>query len=468
MIVLLAICMEVSWLSAWATLGTAAMLGHPFALVEAAIALAGAVLVTRLSSGRGWLVLGVLTLQAAGLLGATALVLHALYSPAEPLMATAWLRDLVRADQPPQQWAILVVNGAWALAFWLSGVLLARRGQTYERLCARFDVGLAAFFALFLVRLAVAANGGAVDDPISHLFMFPFVVASLVAIGLVRTAGDSPTAFLSGHRGAGIFLTFAATALLSAATLTLVALPYLRAASQVGLTGLKAAGRVVSPLLIWILRLLFAPQTLRTDAGGARSGGGTPDVSGVMAQGGGWWGEMLEKLLGWGLVGAVALAGAAAVGVALFYLCRYLLSRTRRSRPGPRRRRWLFRLRPRPSRRAAALTATDFYVRLLGWARRSGLPRATAETASELAARLQGRFPPLAATIAAIVKAYNEEAYREVGPGPAGLGELGAAWRELRRVAHWPTRLHAWWTASAEPGQAPLPIPANRPRSHPT
>ena len=116
----------------------------------------------------------------------------------------------------------------------------------------------------------------------------------------------------------------------------------------------------------------------------------------------------------------------------------------------------------------AALTATDFYVRLLGWARRSGLPRATAETASELAARLQGRFPPLAATIAAIVKAYNEEAYREVGPGPAGLAELGAAWRELRRVAHWPTRLHAWWTASAEPGQAPLPIPANRPRSHPT
>jgi hypothetical protein len=467
-IVLLAICMEVSWLSAWATLGTAAMLGRPFALVEAAIALVGAVLVTRLSSRRGWLVLGVLTLQAAGLLGATALVLHALHSPAEPLMATAWLRDLFRADQPPQQWAILVVNGVWALAFWLSGVLLARRGQTYERLCARFDVGLAAFFALFLVRLVVAANGGAVDDPISHLFMFPFVVASLVAIGLVRTAGDSPTAFLSGHRGPGIFLTFAATALLSAATLTLVALPYLRAASQVGLTGLKAAGRVVSPLFIWILRLLFAPQTLRTDAGGARSGGSTPDVSGEMARGGGWWGEMLEKLLGWGLVGAVALAGAAAVGVALFYLCRYLLSRTGRSGPGPRRRRWLFRLRPRPSRRAAARTATDFYVRLLGWARRSGLPRAAAETASELGARLQGRFPPLAAAIAAIVKAYNEEAYREIGPVPAELAGLGAAWRELRHVAHWPARLHAWWSASAEPGPSPRPIPANRPRSQPT
>ena len=78
MIVLLAICMEVSWLSAWATLGSAAMLGRPFALVEAAIALVGAVLVTRLSSGRGWLVLGVLALQAVGLLGAAALVLHAL------------------------------------------------------------------------------------------------------------------------------------------------------------------------------------------------------------------------------------------------------------------------------------------------------------------------------------------------------------------------------------------------------
>jgi hypothetical protein len=188
----------------------------------------------------------------------------------------------------------------------------------------------------------------------------------------------------------------------------------------------------------------------------------------VMARGGGWWGEMLEKLLGWGLVGAVALAGAAAIGVALFYLCRYLLSRTGRSRPEPRRRRWLFRLRPRPSRRAAARTATDFYVRLLGWARRTGLPRAAAETASELGARLQGRFPPLAAAITAIVKAYNEEAYREVAPGPAGPADLGAAWRELRRVAHWPARLHAWWTASAELGQVTLPIPANRPRSHPT
>jgi hypothetical protein len=465
--VLLAICMEVSWLSAWATLGTAAMLGRPFALVEAAIALVGAVLVTRLSSGRGWLVLGVLALQAAGLLGATALVLHALYSPVQPLLTLAWLRDLFRADQPPQQWAILILNAVWALAFWLSGVLLARRGKTYERLCARFDVGLAAFFALFLVRLVVAANGGAVDDPISHLFMFPFVVASLVAIGLACTAGDSPTAFLSGHRGAGIFLTFAATALLCAATLTLIALPYLRAASQVGLTGLKAAGHVVSPLFIWILRHLFAPQTLRTDVGGARSGGSTPDVSGVNAQGG-WWVELLEELLGWGLVGAVVLAGAAVIGVALFCLCRYLLSRTGRSRPGPRRRRWLFRLRPRPNRHAAALTATDFYVRLLGWARRSGLPRAAAETAAELGTRLQGRFPPLVAAFAAIVRTYNEEAYREVAPGPAGLAELGAAWRELRRVAHWPARLHVWWTASAEPGQSPLPITANRPRSQPT
>jgi hypothetical protein len=449
--------MEVSWLSAWATLGAAAMLGRPFALAEAAIALVGAVLVTRLSSGRGWLVLGVLALQAAGLLGAAALVLHALYFPAQPLMATGWLRDLFRADQPAQQWAILVVNVLWALGFWLSGVLLARRGQTYERLCARFDLGLAAFFALFLVRLVVAANGGAVNDPVSHLFMFPFVVAGLVAIGLARTAGDRRTAFLSGHRGAGIFLTFAAAALLFAATLTLVALPYLRAASQIGLTGLKAAGHAVSPLFIWILRHLFAPQTLRTDAGGARSGGGTPDVRGVIGWDG-WWGELIEKLLGWALVGVVVLAGAAVIGVALFCLCRYLLSRTGRSRPEPRRR-WLLRLRPWTSRRAAARSATDFYVRLLGWARRTGLPRAAAETASELGTRLQGRFPPLAAAIAGIVRAYNEEAYREVGPGPAGLAELGAAWRELRRVAHWPARLHAWWTASEEAGRSPLPAP---------
>jgi hypothetical protein len=187
----------------------------------------------------------------------------------------------------------------------------------------------------------------------------------------------------------------------------------------------------------------------------------------VIGWDGWWWGELVEKLLGWALVGVVVLAGAAVIGVALFCLCRYLLSRTGRSRPEPRRR-WLLRLQPRPSRRAAARSATDFYVRLLGWSRRSGLPRAAAETASELGTRLQGRFPPLAAAIGAIVRAYNEEAYREVGPEPVGLAGLGPAWRELRRGAHWPARFHAWWTASEEPDQSPLPIPANRPRSQPT
>jgi len=89
--------------------------------------------------------------------------------------------------------------------------------------------------------------------------------------------------------------------------------------------------------------------------------------------------------------------------------------------------------------------ARDGYRALLAWARRSGLPPAIADTPAEVGARLQQRFPLLRAEIGSIVKAFNEEAYREVALPAERMAEVRSAWRRLRSPRQWPARIKVLW-----------------------
>ena len=211
--------MELSWLCACAVFATVGTMGRPFPLVEATVAFVGAYVLTRLSSGRGWRVIWVAAVQAAGLLGASAGILHGLYFPGRPLLQGAWMLDFLGAARSLVDWLLIALILAWGIVFWTDGARLAVRPLAYTAVCARFDLGLAAFVMLFLVKLLVAVNGGQVEDHISPLFLLPFFIASLLAIGTIRLRSDGRKAFLSGYRGLGVFLTFTVGALLIAATL---------------------------------------------------------------------------------------------------------------------------------------------------------------------------------------------------------------------------------------------------------
>jgi Domain of unknown function (DUF4129) len=442
--------MEVSWLCAWATFATIGTMGRPFPLVEATVAFVGAFVLTRLSSGRGWRVVWIAAVQAAGLLGASAGILHGLYDPGRPLLRQAWLLDFLGAARSPADWLLLTLVLVWAIVFWIGGARLAARPLAYTAVCARFDLGLAAFVLLFLAQLLVVANGGQVEDRISHLFLLPFFIASLLTIGTIRLRSDGRKAFLSGYRGLGVFLTFIAGALLVAATLALFSLPYLTLAAEAGLVVLKGAGVAMSPYLLWVLRRLFAPRTLRADPAPAPSRHDLPTIP-AHGQGSGWM-ALVEKTLLWSAGILLVLAAMALVGLCLYLLFRFLWSRTP-GRPDHRQPAsplaWLRRLglflSGLRARLAGVQRARDGYRALLAWARRSGLPPVPAHTPAEIGARLQQRFPLLRTEIGSIVEAFNEEVYREAVLPAERMAEVRSAWRRLRSPRQWPARITVLW-----------------------
>ncbi|MFB3820406.1 MAG: DUF4129 domain-containing protein, partial [Candidatus Methylomirabilales bacterium] len=376
-------------------------------------------------------------------------VVHQLYYPGWPLLNAAWLTHLLRAERAPADWAGLLASLAWPLAFWTSGVKLARRPLIHAALSDRFDFGLAAFFVLGLAKLVAAVNGAALDDPVSPLFLFPFLAASLLALAALRLGSGEARSFLPGLRGLGLVLTFAAAAALVAGTLALFALPILASAADAGLVVLRRAGGAVSPLLLWILRLLFAPHTLRSAPAPRPSEPRLPP--GLPAPEAGTWMAAIQALLGWALQVLLALAAAVAVGVLLYLLVRLLFSRTARVPAGPRRRgraSWRAHL-GRLARLLAGLRSprrpAELYARLLGWGRRSGLRPAASETPSEFGRRLADAFPRLAVEIGRIVQAFNQEVYAQAAVPAEQLAAARAAWRELRSPRQWTARGRRWW-----------------------
>lgn len=443
--------MELSWLCAWAIFATIGTMGRPFPLVEATVTFVGGFVLTRLSRGRGWRVIWVGAVQGAGLIGAAAGVLHGLYYAGRPLLDRTWMLDFLSSARSPVDWIFLALMLAWAIVFWIGGTRLAVRPLAYTAVCTRFDLGLAAFVLLFLAKLLVAVNGGQLEDRISPLFLWPFFVASLLAIGTIRLRSDGQKAFLSGYRGLGVFLTFTVGALLVAGTLALFSLPYLTFAAEVGLVALKGAGVAVSPFLLWILRRLFAPQTLRADPASPPSGHNLPTIPSPGPES--WWMALVEKALLWSAGILLVVAVVALVGLCLYLLLRFLWSRTPR-RPDHHRQAtsplaWFRRLGAflagLRTRLAGLRCARDGYRALLTWARRSGLRPAPAHTPAEIGAQLQQRFPRLCAEIGSIVEAFNEEVYRETILSAGRMAEVRSAWRRLRSPRQWLARIRVLW-----------------------
>ena len=447
-------CMELSWLCAWATFATIATMHRPFPLFEATLAFAGAFALTRLSTDKGWLVLSVLGVQAAGLICTAAVILHAVYSPASPFLDRSWILTLFHTTvRLPVEWLTFFLILLWAILFWGGGVSLARRPVEHAAVCSRFDAGAIALFLLFLVRWEAAACGVAVDDPFSHLFLFPFFMSGLVAIGMTRLGGDGDRRFLAGARGIGIFLTFAAGILLFASILSLFLLPYLTLAAQAGLFVLKGTAVALSPFVVAVLRFLFAPRFPRPDPGtnvhySILRNAVPPEQHGT------WWIVLIEKLLAWGAGGLLIAAGILLLGVVTFLAFRFLFSRTasaagQRGAPGSiwLRLAWFQRLCTllleivKGTRRQQA---RDFYGALLAWARRSGHPRLAAETPTEFGARMRDRFSRLEPQIGLIVDAFNRESYGEMRLDTQEITDLGSAWRRLRSPRYWPARARLW------------------------
>jgi hypothetical protein len=403
-------------------------------------------------------VISVLVLQVVGFLLAASRIVYALNYRTEPYFSTGWLADFFSRPRAALEWLILVIVLIMALLLWLGGVALARRPSAYIAICSRFDLGVAAFFCLLLLKFLLRVKGGIeVKDQTSTLLMFPFFIFSLTAIGLAKNRSSVRRDFLAGYRGLGVLATFSAVVLAFGAGLVLLFMPYLRAAAEAGYRALESAAGPLSPVLVAVLRFLFLGARVRPEPGSSSSS--LEDDLATLTPSGesSWWTELFQRILEWGLLGLGALAGLIVCAVGLWYLLRWLFSRTstgeRRPIEWERALLWVQGLWAAFHRGFHRLVqhlkrhgnAVQLYRALLKWGRRSGLPHLLSETPAEYGSRLERRFPALTTDIGWIVEAFNRVVYGEMILDREQMTRIKRSWKRLRSPRYWPFRLKSWF-----------------------
>jgi hypothetical protein len=335
-------------------------------------------------------------------------------------------------------------------------VTLARRSTSYPTLCSRFDLGIAVFFLLFLTKSLLLIKGGIkIEDPISQLLLFPFFLFSLLAIGLVRNQSTTPRNFLSGYQNIGIIISFTLVVVLFGTGLVLFFLPYLTLSAEVGHDILKVVARPLGGILVSVLRFIFFHGAIQQEKPSPPSKGSVGDLLSPVESS--WWAELFEKILVWVFGSLLGLIALFVSGVAVFYLFRWLFSRTSISRR--RQSSWylislwveqlriflLSWLRRLVERVKGYRRAIQLYSALLSWGRRSGIPHFLSETPIEYGLRLNHQFPALKREIELIIDAFNREVYGEITLNEQQLGQAQFALRRLRSPLHWPLRLKTWF-----------------------
>lgn len=443
--------MEICWLYAWAAFSMAAIMGKPFPVVEAIITFVLAAVLTHVSFGKGWRVIQVGGLQTLGFVCVALGILHSIYYPAYPLAAAGWIITLFNQSRTPLEWIILILVFVWILLFWIGGYTQARRQKAYLTVCTRFDLGLAAFFCLFLLKLALLEKGGIkTSDPFSSSLIFPFFLLSLLAIGMTRIEHQAPTRFLPGHRGVGIIATFVAIVLLYAGAVFLFFLPFLTAVADTGYMALKGGAGFVLPVIERVLRFVFMGRSVREDPAGSSPKSDEWNASFSPQSP---WMEFVEKVLKWGMEGLGVILLIAGCALIVYLLVKWLLSRTRHitgvTVETHETISWFVRLWivlvlywKRILRSIRGYTnVSELYAVMLRWGQRSGLAGLTQETPLEFGNRLVNKFPELKSEIDLIISAFNREVYGEVNMSSEGMKKVLSAWRVLQSPRHWPLRL---------------------------
>jgi hypothetical protein len=444
--------METCWLYGWAAFSMTAIMDRPFSSAGAIGAFVLAAILTDLSIGKGWRIIQVGGIQALGFACTALWILHSVYYSSYPLISTDWLFALFHQPRALMEWFIFILILIWTLLFWIGGCAQAGRPRAYFTVCARFDIGLAAFFCLFIAKLVLLDKGGIkVDDPLSSALVFPFFLLSLLAIGMARIEHKTHKVYLPGYRGIGIIATFMTTVILSTGAVILFFLPLLTAVAGTGYGALKSGAGFVLPVIERVLRYVFMGR------GGVREehagNSPTPSEWDTLFSVNGPWMEFIEKIMKWGIKGFAVLLLLAAFGFIMFYLIKWLLSKTARARGDTEETQrtvpWFLRLwmalvslyrglllSIRGYRKAAEL-----YAVLMGWGQRSGFAHFMHETPLEFGARLDKYFPRLKTEIDVIISAFNSEVYGEATTSGEGMKKALSAWRTLRSPRHWPLRL---------------------------
>ena len=442
---------EMCWVYAWASFSMNAIMDRPYSFWGAVSVFFFAAVCTRISTGKGWMIIQVMVLQVLGFGCAALMVLHGAYYSGYRALNTAWIAELFGGPHTPLEWINMTLVTVWSLLFWISGARLVKRPKAYFTACSRFDIGLAAFFCLFLTKLVMLTKGGMrIDDPSSLLLVYPFFILSLLSIGMARIETHFSKGFLPGYHGIGIMASFVAAVVLTAGTCILFFLPGLTVAAEAGYRVVRGGSGLLFPLIVGVVRFMFMGRSPRPEPTGVSPKERALDWFGSS---GNWWTELIEKVLVWGIKGFLLLFVLFMAGFVVFWVIKWLFSRTALIKKEERQTDdglpWWTRL-------WAALVlfwrktlrsiggygrAVEIYDALLSWGRHSGIYRSISETPLEFAGRLSRCFPRLNPEISLIVNAFHEEVYAGFDTSGSQLARARAALRRLRSPLHWSVRM---------------------------
>jgi hypothetical protein len=179
---------------------------------------------------------------------------------------------------------------------------------------------------------------------------------------------------------------------------------------------------------------------------------------------GSWWSELLEKIIGWGFLGLGGLIALILCGLGVWYLVRWLFSRTSVSEEKQIHWSlillWAVKLGAVPlllwgeivKRLKGYRNAVQLHNALLRWGRHSGLPHFLAETPTEYGLRLKHQFPAVKREIELIIEAFNQEVYGETVLSHPQMAMAHLAWRRLLSPLCWPSRLRSWLLQPGDKG----------------
>ncbi len=341
--------------------------------------------------------------------------------------------------------------------FWYKGLKLTARPMTYPSVCHHFDLGIALFFALFLVQLLIWYKTG---ESMTHHPPVMFWVAGFFFLGLSALfLSNVPTIrkkhYIEGFRGIGVLVGFCLVFLICGMGLSMILMPLLISAAETGYEAARQAARPFGPYAVAFLKWALTSPAGRSTETSPDSGSALQDPFNVTlpeAPG------SLPDWASWFFFTVMASGLVVFLGIAIRQLFGFLMKKPgyRKESKGARGF-WLdlLLMATRFKKRIKDLvsswfvpvrTAEDGFRRLTAWGRKSGVRRRQTETAHEYADRLCEVFGLLEPEIRTVVSAFTRETY--------GLDRLTAqdrsgiitALKKMGRPAFWGLRIRAFRT----------------------
>ncbi|CAB1077699.1 hypothetical protein D1AOALGA4SA_5484 [Olavius algarvensis Delta 1 endosymbiont] len=441
---------QLSWLYAWVSFLLISFYQRIYPLPEAIGAFCLAAYIASFCRRRRWRVIQVIGVHLALGAGTGLWVVHDFYYRMQPWWSRGWLNDFFSLPRDHLEWFLLFLVVGSTVWIWSAGVRFAHRARSYTAACSRFDRGVIAFFALFLVKLTLQTRMGVeFHDSGTILTIFPFFMFSLMEVGLARSRGnDQGKAYLAGYSAVGVLASFTVGALIIGTAAVMLFLPYLKMASVAGYGIVQKAAAPFGSLAVAVIKFIFGHADWDSTISDFASS--MPAVEAVEASP---WMLMVQNLMMWGGWILLIAVGTIIAGVVLWYAYRWLFLKRVGAEPiedplslllwWRQLKAFLIACSLWVMRANARQTALQFFTALRRWGRHSGFRQKPNETPLEYGRRLSQQFPLLKTEITLIIDMLHREVYGQTSLNPQQLSNIRQSWKRLHSPGRWFMRLKA-------------------------